>query len=335
MTADGTMLEVAIVLVNEGYASTAIGPIEVFASAGTMWNEMSGGTPRQRFRTSMASIDGEPVESAYGLRLAPEMSIAEIGVPDLAFVSASGIAPSDWMRRHAGLLPWLVDCRERGTLLAGVCSGVAFLAEAGLLDGRQATTHWGVAEDFRRRYPKVDWRTDLLITEDSGLFCGGGVNAATDLALYLVEKLCGHDVAIECCKALILDMPRVHQSGYAILPIARPHSDGRIRAVEEYLQENYRATVPVDDLARHAGMSARTLIRRFKSATGWLPGAYLQMIRIAAARQMLEDGASSVQRVAVAVGYDDVAFFRRLFKRHTGMTPAAYRERFRRRIGGS
>jgi transcriptional regulator GlxA family with amidase domain len=325
------VLDVAVVLVNDGYASTAVGPIEVFTAAGAMWDAMNGRIPQPRFRVIMASIDGEPVRSAYGLRLVPDVGIDEVERADLVFISASGAVPDEWMGRHAKLLPWLVERHRSGALLAGVCSGVAFLAEAGLLNGRRATTHWGVAESFRARYPRVDWRTDLLITEDSGLFCGGGVNAAKDLSLYLVDRLCGHQVAVECAKAMILDMPRVHQSGYATLPLSPPHSDAKVRAAEEYLIAHHRAGASVDEVALHLGMSPRNLIRRFKAATGHLPGGYLQMVRVNAARQQLEEGAPSVQRVGASVGYEDPAFFRSVFKRHVGMTPAEYRARFRGR----
>lgn len=325
------VLDVAILLANDGYASTAVGPIEVFAAAGKMWNEMSGRPVRPRFRVTMVSVDGAPIESAYGLKIQPDASIHDVSHADVVFVSASGPTPSQWIDRHRGVLPWLLDWRRRGAMLAGVCSGVAFLAEAGLLDGRRATTHWGVAEDFRHRYPDVDWHTDLLITEDQGLFCGGGVNASTDLSLYLVERLCGREVAIQCSKALILDMPRLHQSGYAFLPVARSHGDPRVRDVEEYLHANFRDCPPTEDVARQVGMSPRTLVRRFKAATGRVPGEYLQMIRVAAARQLLEDGEPSVQQAGLKVGYEDTAHFRRVFKRHSGLTPSAYRERFRLR----
>lgn len=331
MAEDGEILDVAIVLVNEGFASTAVGPIEVFAAAGTMWNELSGNRPNPRFNVTMASIDGRPIESAYGLKITPEKSIAEVGPSELVLVSASGPVPSKWMHRHAALLPWLIDRFERGTLLAGVCSGVAFMAEAGLLNGRRATTHWGVAEEFRQRYPRVHWQTDMLITEDAGLFCGGGVNAATDLGLYLVDRLCGHEIAVQTAKALLLDMPRVHQSGYAMLPVARPHTDAGVRAAEEYLNANFRRNIPVAELACEAGMSPRNFVRRFKLATGYRPGVYQQMVRISVARQMLEENARSVQHVGWAIGYEDTAFFRRIFKRYSGVSPSVYRERFRRR----
>ncbi len=325
-------LEVVIILVNEGYASTAVGPLEVFASAGAMWNEMRGAQPKPLFRVYTASIDGQSVESAYGLRITPDYALDDLGPVDLVMVSASGPMPAEWMTRHAALPAWLRARYSAGTLVAGVCSGVAFLAEAGLLDGRRATTHWGVAETFRARYPRVHWCTDLLITEDAGLFCGGGVNAASDLGLYLVERFCGHRVAVEAARALLLDMPRSSQSGYGILPLSRPHGDEQVRKAEDHLSANFHRDVHTDELAALVGMSRRNLVRRFKDATGARPGAYVQMLRIAAARSMLEDGAASIEQVSMAVGYNDAAFFRRIFKRQSGMTPAAYRDRFRLRL---
>jgi len=322
-------LDVAVVLVNDGYASTAVGPIEVFSAAGTMWNEMCGDDPEPRFRVTTASIDGTPVRSAYGLNIVPDCAITDLGPVDLIMVSASGAVPDEWMGRHAAIPPWLAARYRNGTRIAGVCSGVAFLAEAGLLSGRTATTHWGVAEGFRERYPDVDWQTDLLITEDAGLYCSGGVNAASDLSLHLVERLCSREVAIECSKALLLDMPRPSQSGYALLPLARPHNDEKVRDAEHHLTGHFARDVPVEELAEIARMSRRNLVRRFKEATGHLPGVYQQILRVTAARKMLEDGAPSIEQVGSSVGYEDVAFFRRIFKRHCGITPSAYRDRFR------
>ncbi len=127
----------------------------------------------------------------------------------------------DQIARDTPLLPWLRKWYARGAYIAGVCTGVAFLAEAGLLDGRQATTHWGVAELYRQRYPKVLWRPEQFVTEDGRLLCSGGVYASIDLSLYLVEKFCGHEVALQCAKSLLLSMPRSRQSGYAVLPLSR------------------------------------------------------------------------------------------------------------------
>lgn len=322
------VLDVTVVLLDRGYVSTAIAPAEVFYSAGLLWNSLHGGRPEPRFRVSIASVDGKPVTSNFSLNLSPALAIAEIEHTDIIILSASGLELHERIARNTPLLGWLRHWHARGAYIAGICSGVAFLAEAGLLDGRQATTHWAVADTLRQRYPKVHWRPEMFVTEDGRVLCSGGVYAAVDVSLYLVEKFCGHEVALQCAKSLLVSMPRSRQSGYAVLPISKPHCDDRIRAVEQHLQEHFPEDISIEAMASRAGMGQRNFIRRFKAATGHLPGAYLQKLRVAAAKDMLERGARSVQAVSSAVGYDDVAFFRALFKRHTGMTPGEYRAQF-------
>jgi transcriptional regulator GlxA family with amidase domain len=322
------MIDVTVLLLNETYASTAIGPIEVFYSAGLLWNALKGEKPDPRYHVTIASSDGEDVMSPYALRLRPQVSIHDVKHADLIIVPASGLDLGNQFVRHAAILPWLKDKAAQGAHIAGICSGVAYLAEAGLLDGRLATTHWAVADDFRRRYPKVDWHPERFITEDRRMLCSGGVYASIDLSLYLVEKFCGHEIALQCAKALLLDMPRTNQTGYAVLPVSRPHDDDKIRTAEAYIKKHFASDMPVERIARHIHMSPRNFIRRFKSATGRLPGNYLQALRITIAKEMLEGGRRSVQTISAAVGYDDAAFFRKLFKRSTGMTPGEYRERF-------
>jgi transcriptional regulator GlxA family with amidase domain len=323
-----SVLDVTVVLLEDGYASTAIAPIEVFHSAGKLWQWLHGETQEPRFRVRIASLDGCSVTGLCGLGLAPNCSIHDIKHTDIIILPASGWDVMDRIAKNSALLPWLRKWHARGAYIAGVCTGVAFLAEAGLLDGREATTHWGVADIVRQRYPKVRWHTEQFITEDGPMFCSGGIYASIDLSLYLVEKFCGHEIALQTAKALLLSMPRSQQSGYAVAPLSRPHNDDKIKQAEDFLQEHYGDDVPLDALARRIGMSPRNFIRRFKAATGRLPGAYMQTLRVSAAKEMLEDGAPSIETVSSKIGYHDVAFFRSLFKRQTGMTPAEYRSNF-------
>jgi transcriptional regulator GlxA family with amidase domain len=325
---DNGVLDVTVLLLEDGYASTAIGPIEIFHSAGVLWNWLRGETSQPRFRVRVASIDGAPVTSLCSLGLTPQFAIGDIEHTDIVILPASGWDVQNKIARDTPLLPWLRRMHARGAYIAGVCSGVAFLAESGLLDGRQATTHWGLAENYRRRYPNVVWRPEHFVTEDGRVLCSGGVYASIDLSLYLVEKFCGHDIALECAKSLLVSMPRNRQSGYSLIPMTHPHADDKIRRSEEYLQENFNRDMPIGSLAKRVGMGPRNFIRRFKAATGHLPVGYTQMLRISAAKELLEHGATSIQIVASQVGYEDVAFFRALFKRHTGMTPAEYRACF-------
>jgi transcriptional regulator GlxA family with amidase domain len=322
------MLNVTVVLLGEGFASTAVAPLEIFFAAGRLYRELKGEAPEPFFSVTTASIDGASVNVPYGLALAPQKSIHDIARTDIIIVPTSGLELDMRLVENSALLPWLKKHHELGAYIAGACMGSAYLAEAGLLEGREATTHWALSDDFARRYPRVRWRPDMLITEDARLLCSGGVCASMDLSLYLVEKLAGHEVAVQTAKALLLNMPRISQTGYAVLPITQDHGDTQIRDAELFLQKNYADAVNIDTLANKSAMSPRTFLRRFKAATGRLPGAYLQAVRIEQAKARLERERASVQQVANAVGYDDVSFFRALFKRVTGMTPADYRARF-------
>ncbi len=199
------MLDVCVVLMDDGYASTALMPIEVFHSAGALWRELKGQSPEPRFRRDH-SLDQRPVGAQPLCR--PHHAAAvrdqrrEAGRCD----HRADIRPvaGRQANREQRDPPWLRRHYAAGAYVAGVCMGAAYLAEAGLLDGRRATTHWAVADDLQRRWPKVAWHGDHILTEDQRVLCSGGVTAAADVSLYLVEKLCGHEVAVQTAKALLL-----------------------------------------------------------------------------------------------------------------------------------
>lgn len=322
------MFHVTFVLIQDNYASTTLSPLEVFHSAGYLLRALKNEPREPLFNVTIASLSGKPVISHHGVTITPHNSIHDIDKTDLILIPSTGLDLNAQISRHSELYPWLRDHYERGAYLASVCTGAAFLAETGLLDGRRATTHWAVAERYAALYPEVHWQLDEMIVEDGRLLTAGGVNASVDMSLYLVEKFCGREIARECARALVLDMPRVHQSGYAILPISKPHADQRIRTIEDYIAQHYSDNLSVESLASQAAMSTRTFIRRFKAATGRLPGNYVQSQRIAVARALLESSASPVHIISCKVGYEDLGFFRKIFKRETGMTPIEYRSKF-------
>ena len=324
----GRPIDVTVILLDGGFASTAIGPIEVFHSAGQLWNWLKGEPQQPRFRVRVASPGGRMVTSICNVGLKPECALEDIDRTDVAMISASGWDLQEKIMRHTTIIAWLKRMHEQGAYLGAVCSGAAYLAETGLMDGREATTHWGVVDMLRERYPNVRWRPEQFVTEDGRLCCSGGVYASIDISLYLVEKFCGHEIALQCARSLLVGLPRSCQSGYSVLPLSRPHSDERIGKAEKHLRTHFREEVGIDALAKRCSMSPRTFIRRFKGATGRLPGEYVQLMRITEARELLEGDPSSIHEVSERVGYADLNFFRSLFKRHTGMTPAEYRARF-------
>jgi len=322
------MTEVTVLFLDQTFSSTAVGPLEVFNHAGSLWNLLTGTRQTPRFKVTTASVDGRAVRCDGPIYIKPAAAIADIRKTDLIFIPTTGLRIDDVAEYHAPVISWLRRWQNRGASIASVCTGVGLVAATGMLDGKRATTHWALAERFRQKYPQVKWMPELMVTEDRGFYCGGGVHAALDLSLYLVEKFCGHDIAMQTAKALLIETPRAWQSGFAIVPLKTEHNDEAISTAQEWLHENFRRPFPLDAPARRVGMSLRNFVRRFKQATGDSPLIYLQKLRIAAARRLLEGNHRSMQEISDAVGYQDVAFFRSLFQRHTGVSPSAYRERF-------
>lgn len=322
------MMDVTVVLVEGGAPSTAVAPVEIFRSTGVLWNSFHKQSPQPCFQVRTASCDGRSVQTAFGLRLDPDCAIDDIDTTDLVVMAAVGADIDTACSSHAALFPWLREQYRQGAIIAGACAGVALIAEAGLLDGKNATTHWGVVDSCRRRYPSVRWQPERILTDTDRIVCGGGVYAAVDLSLYLIEKLHGHRLAMETAKALVLETPRAWQIGYSVEPPGPEHGDERIARVQEWLFHHFDEAITTEALAARASMSLRTFARRFKLATGETASQYLQKLRTNVARHLLENDLCSIQEVSYAVGYDDVSFFRTLFKRHTGKTPQQYRKRF-------
>ena len=302
--------------------------MEVFRHAGTLWNFLTGKRQVPRFHVTTASVDGRAVACDGPIQIQPAAALTAIRKTDLIFIPTTGLGIDDVVERNAPVVPWLRRWHKRGAAIASVCSGVGLVAATGMLDGKRATTHWGLAERFREKYPRVKWMPELMVTEDHGFYCGGGVHAALDLSLYLVEKFCGHDVAMQSAKALLIETPRAWQAGFGIIPLKTEHSDDAISSAQDWLHQNFHQTFALEDPARRVGMSLRNFVRRFKEATGDSPLIYLQKLRVAAAKRLLEGDHRTMQEISDAVGYQDVAYFRALFQRHTGASPSAYRRRF-------
>jgi transcriptional regulator GlxA family with amidase domain len=322
------MVDVTVLFLDETFSSTAVGPMEVFRHAGSLWNVLTGQSQKPYFHVTTASADGRPVECDGPIFIKPEAAIRDIRKTDLIFIPTTGLSIDDVVERNGPVVPWLKRWHKRGAEIASVCSGVGLVAATGMLDGKRATTHWALAERFREKYPKVKWMPELMVTEDRGFYCGGGVHAALDLSLYLVEKFCGHEIAMESSKALLIETPRAWQAGFAVIPLKTEHNDESVSLAQDWLHQNFHRTFSLETPAKRAGMSLRNFIRRFKEATGDTPLIYLQKLRVAAAKRLLESNHRTMQEVSDAVGYQDVAFFRSLFQRHTGVSPSAYRERF-------
>lgn len=222
----------------------------------------------------------------------------------------------------------LHDLHQQGALLGSVCSGAFLLAESGLLEGRRATTHWRHAAVFRDRFPGVIVDTDQLLVDLGDIVTAGGVMAWTDLTLYLISRHGGRKLMLDVARMFVLDPPEREQRFYASFVPNFSHADQQIAQIQKALQADIQTPHMVADLAAQASMSERSFLRRFKQATGKTPVAYLQLLRVEAARSRLELTCDSFDKISWDVGYNDSVAFRRLFKRVLGLTPSEYRRRF-------
>jgi transcriptional regulator GlxA family with amidase domain len=229
----------------------------------------------------------------------------------------------------APLLAALRRQHERGVLLASYCTGSFLLAEAGLLDGGAATTHWAKGKVFASRYPDVELRIAEIITEQEGIICSGAVTSSHNLALRIVERLAGAEIAADTGKLMLIDTNRVSQTSYATRR-EEQHSDPLVARAQRWMEKSVQRGFKLDELARHLAVSERTLNRRFKQALGEPPLQYLQALRVDVAKRLLETRRLKVDNVRERVGYSDLSTFRRLFKRETGLSPREYQRRFSR-----
>ena len=249
--------------------------------------------------------------------------------PAVVIVPACQMAPPQ--NGHAPpSLAWIRQRHAEGAVVAAVCGGVFLLADAGLLAGRRATTHWMFASELSLRFPDLEVDADRIVIDDNDVVTAGGVLAWADMGLALVERLLGPTVMCTTARFMLMDASGREPRFYGDFTPRLRHGDTAILAVQHWLQANSRADFGVSSLAERAGLGERTFLRRFTKATGMKPTEYHQRLRIARSRELLEFTRHSVEKIAEAAGYEDPGGFRRVFKRVVGLSPAEYRRRFQR-----
>ncbi|MBN1654673.1 MAG: helix-turn-helix domain-containing protein [Deltaproteobacteria bacterium] len=322
------MKKVSILATEETIATTVLGPMDVFFLAGRLWNVIYNTPITPLFEVEVVAEKNGAIKCLNNVLIQPHKTIQDVKKTDLIIISSI----TDRRRKpgyNLKTVRWLKNQHRRGASIASVCTGAFLLAETGLLDGKTATTHWGFIDLFRERYPKVNLQPEKLITDEGTLYCAGALSAGIDLSIYLVEKYCGHDVAIQCSKALLHDMGRQTQAPFSVLQFQKRHGDEAVLAVQLWLEENLEKPVDMNHLAHDHAMSRRTFERRFKKATGDTPLFYLQKIRVEAAKKMIEMENVTFDEISHRAGYENSGHFREIFKRHTGLLPTQYERYFR------
>jgi transcriptional regulator GlxA family with amidase domain len=333
MTDQDAPLKVAILVHPAATASTVYGMYVLFASTGRDWEMIVEGEPGPVvIEPFTVSLDGQRMRGGNGVWMVPDYSVDDCPAPDLICIPELMVDPSaDPRGSYARETAWIRDRYAAGATLATACSGALLLAEAGLLDGQDATTHWGFVDVLRSYYPEIRMHPNRALVvsgEGQRIVMAGGGTSWLDVALFLIARLVGVEAAMRVARVSLIDWHDIGQQPFAALTLARQVDDAVIADAQAWVAEHYDRESPVSAMVKRSGLADRTFKRRFASATGLTPMDYVHTLRLEEAKQMLESGDLPVEAVANEVGYEDASFFGRLFRRKVGLTPAQYRKRF-------
>lgn len=320
------MLNIAILALENCIHSTVTGPFDIFSIASLTAKELN--CDREPFcKVQIVHPGEEPVSSFNGMQISGTHSIKDNEIYDIIITPAlyGNLEP---LIENREIIDWLVYQHVHGACICSVCASAFLVAKAGLLNGKKATTHWALAGDFKKQFPEVILSPEKMLVDEGNIISAGGVTAYLDLCLYLISRFGSPELALALSKNLLIDCSRQVQTPYSSYDFMKNHGDEPIIQSQIWLENNFKEPVIISQLASTVGLEERTFNRRFKRVTGDTPTEYLQGVRVEAARKMLEFSAEPIDMITQEVGYSDTSSFCRLFKRHTDLTPSAYRKRF-------
>lgn len=280
------------------------------------------------FEVDIVTTDGKPVHSFNQHPIIATKSTASKTTYDLIYIPGFLGDLQPVLNQERKDIIWLKKQFERGAKLAAACNGNFILAETGLLKKKRATTHWSLINEFRTRYPEVQLQPEKILIDEGDIISAAGTTACLNLALYLVHRFASAELAMASSKVFLVDSGRRIQKPYETYSEPRQHGDALIVKTQDWIEKNFTELITLESMTEVSRLGRRTLIRRFKKATGDTPLLYLQKLRIENAKRLLEGTANTFNEITWQVGYEDVSSFQRLFKSQTGLSPKEYRAKF-------
>ncbi|EEE01156.1 GlxA family transcriptional regulator [Burkholderia multivorans] len=299
------------------------GPLQVFASVNELALERGRPAP---YAPRIVAADAGPVETSSGVAVvADSLRSAARGIDTLIVAGGKGVHAAS---RDARLVRWVRRQADRARRVASVCTGAFLLAEAGLLDGRRAVTHWTRCDELAARYPNVRVEADPIFIREGALWTSAGVTAGIDLALALVEEDLGRAVALDVARELVVFLKRPGGQAQFSAMLSMQRTDDRFGELHAWIAEHLGADLSVPALAERARMSERSFVRHYRASTGRTPARAVEQIRVEAAQRLLGETGWPVKRIAARCGFGSEETLRRSFVRVLGVSPQEYRERF-------
>jgi len=305
--------------------SSIIGAYKIFTRA----NQYRVNTGKEElFKIELAGVSKE-VNFYEGLfSVKPHVHITALRKTDLIIIPSLNHNYQEAIKGNQLLINWIENQYKSGAEVASICTGAFLLASTGLLDGKNCSTHWAAADNFRMMFPKVTLHADQLITDEYGIYTNGGAYSFLNLMIYLVEKYYDRQTAIFCSKVFQIEIDRQSQSAFTIFTGQKMHSDEMVRKAQEYIESKLDEKISVEHLSTLFSVGRRNFDRRFIKATGNTPVEYTQRVKIESAKKTFETSQKTISEVMYAVGYSDLKAFREVFRKITGLSPLEYRQKY-------
>lgn len=321
------MKKIALVSTPESLAYSLMGPLDVLRSSGMVVDEETGQI-KQLFLVELVAETSEMFECFNGIKLHPDADVNGREQYDLIWIPSLVLGEEGLLTPHKKIQSWIRQQVAGGASVASVCTGAFLLAETGLLNGLKATTHWAFADLFKSKYPRVELMPHLAFLDNGPILCAGGGSAWHDMVLTVLEKYGNKRCAVEAAKMFLLQYHHNGQQHLKILQTQKKHNDALIGQAEKWLSMHVSEENLIAKVSEVLGVNESTFKRRFKQVLNIPPNAYIQKLRIDKAKEALELTQQPVEQISLMVGYQDSSFFRRLFKRETGLSPTQYRREF-------
>lgn len=302
-----------------------VGAYQLFTGAND-YRVQQGGSPLFKIETAGVADSSAFIQGL--LTIKPQVHIAALKKTDLILIPSLSPAFKEAAQQNRVMIDWLREQYKGGAEVASMCTGAFMLASSGLLDKKSCSIHWSSADNFRALFPDVHLKTEMLITDEQGIYTNGGGYSFLNLLLYLVEKYYDRETAIYCAKIFQVELDRQTQSAFSIFTGQKTHGDDVVIRAQQYLEAHFREKISMEDLSRRFALGRRNFDRRFIKATGNTPVEYLQRIKIESAKKALETTRMTVNEVMYDAGYADVKAFRDVFRRFTGISPVDYKNKY-------
>lgn len=307
-----------------------VGTYEILSTANNYWKQ-SG--KKELYAIALVGVSDSSEINNGMLTIKPHTHIDAVAKTNLIVVPSLSKDYQKALKGNQQLVDWIADQYKHGAEIASMCTGTFMLAAAGLLDGKNCSTHWSAAETFRVFFPKVKLQPDLLITDEDGIYTNGGAYSFLNLVIYLVEKYFDRQTAIHCSKIFQVELDRQSQSSFAIFSGQKLHDDDMVQQAQAYLEKNVEEKISIEDLSSKFNVGRRNFDRRFIKATGNTPIEYSQRVKIETAKKAFESNRKTINEVMYEVGYTDVKAFREVFRKITGMSPLEYKKKYYKESG--